>query len=76
MGEIRALQIEVRRLDEKIEAKHGEVLSELRRVDERLGAEIQRLDQKIDGLAEKMDMTLKFHDRLARLEAKVGLSPP
>ncbi|MBI3990502.1 MAG: hypothetical protein HY347_12905 [candidate division NC10 bacterium] len=76
MGEIRALQVEVRRLDEKIDSRHRETLSEIHRLDERLGSELLRLDQKIDGLAEKMDLALKFHDRLARLEAKVGLSPP
>lgn len=65
VGELRALQAKIRRLDEKIDAKHNEVL-----------AQIYRLDEKVDSLAGRMDLALKFHDRLARLEAKVGLGPP
>jgi len=53
---------EIRRLDEKSDSKHNEVLSEIR-----------RLDGKIDALDGKLEFVIKFHERLARVEAKLGL---
>lgn len=94
-GDFRALQAEIKRLDEKIDSKHNEVLSEIRRLDEKMTSEIRRLDEKmtlefkrlddkvtseirrlddkIHALDGKVDFAIKFHERLAKVEAKLGL---
>ena len=57
--EIRALQVEIRRLDEKIDSKHSELLSEIRHLDEKieLGFEFRDrftvLETKVNALASR-----------------------
>jgi chromosome segregation ATPase len=78
---------QIHRLDEKIDSKHAEVLSEFRRLDEKIDSTARRLDEKIDSLDQrlsdridsldkKIDFAIRFHERLARVEAKLDLSPP
>ncbi len=74
--ELRALQVEIKRLDEKID-------SGMQRLDEKIDSGIQRLDAKIDSkhneivseikrLDEKIDIAIQIRERLAFLEAKVA----
>ena len=39
--ELRALQVEIKRLDEKIDSKHSELSSEIKRLDEKIDIAIQ-----------------------------------
>lgn len=69
--EIKTLQLEIRRLDEKIgitsqrldgkiDSLKGEVLSEIR-----------RLDTRLDSLERELKLAIEIRERLAALEAKV-----
>jgi peptidoglycan hydrolase CwlO-like protein len=75
--ELRTLQAEIKRLDEKIdpthkrlnekiESIHSGLFSEIKRLDEKLSSEIKRLDEKI------IDIAIQIRERLAFLEAKVA----
>jgi len=46
-------------------------LAELRGEIKALQSEIRRLDEKIDALSDKVDVTIELRERLAALEAKV-----
>ena len=64
--EIRGVTVEIKRLDEKIDSLRNEMHSELRRLDEKIDSGFARLDDKID-------MAMKFRDRIAALEAQVAI---
>lgn len=80
--EIKALQIEIKRLDEKIDNRFASLdekidtrfisldgkIDSLRR---EMTAEIKRLDDKVDNLDEKIDTAIQIRERLAALEAKL-----
>jgi hypothetical protein len=42
----------------------------------RIDSTARRLDEKIDSLDKKIDFAIRFHERLARVEAKLDLSAP
>jgi prefoldin subunit 5 len=54
-GQLQALSVEIRRLDEKIDSKHAEVLSEIRQLDGR----IEALERQLDGRIDSLDRELK-----------------
>ncbi len=58
--EIKTLQVEIRRLDGKIDSMKAEMLSELR-----------RLDTRLDSLERELKLAIDIRERLAALEAKV-----
>lgn len=64
-GDFRALQAEVKRLDERIDLRHNEVLSELRRLDEKMTSEFKRLDDKVTSEIRRLD------DKIHALDGKV-----
>ena len=80
--EIKALQMEIKRLDEKIDTRFASLdekidtrfnsldckVDSLRR---EMIAEIKRLDDKVDFLDEKIDTAIQIRERLAALEAKL-----
>lgn len=81
--ELRSLQAEIKRLDEKIDSQKSELLSEIKRLDGKVDSlksevttEIRRLDEKICAemrhLDEKIDIAIHIRERLAFLEAKVA----
>ncbi len=78
--ELRTLQVEIKRLDEKIDSLRQ---VEIKRLEETIRGEIKRLDQKTDSLKaeilteirrldEKIDIAIQIRERLASLEAKVA----
>ena len=60
--ELKSLQIEIKRLDEKIESMKNEMLSEIR-----------RLDGRIDSLERELKVAVEIRERLSALETKVGI---
>ncbi len=85
--ELRALQVEIKRLDEKIDSGiqrlDEKIDSGMQRLDAKIDSGIQRLDAKIDSkhneivseikrLDEKIDIAIQIRERLAFLEAKVA----
>lgn len=82
--ELKAVQVEIRRLDDRINSQKAEIVAEIRRLDEKVDnvddrinsqkteilTEIRRLDEKIDNVDEKIDTAIQIRERLAALEAK------
>ena len=58
--EIKTLQVEIRRLDGKIDSLKSEIVSEIR-----------RLDTRLDSLERELKRAIEIRERLAALEAKV-----
>ena len=56
---MKAVQVEIRRLDDRINSQKAEIV-----------AEIRRLDEKIDNVDQKIDTAIQIRERLAALEAK------
>lgn len=63
--ELRALQVEIKRLDEKID-------SGMQRLDEKIDSKHSELVSEIRRLDEKIDIAIQIRERLAFLEAKVA----
>lgn len=61
--ELSAIRGEIRRLDEKIDSTKNELLAEIKRVDSRMG-----------GLEREIRVSLEIRERLAAIEAKLGIS--
>ena len=81
--ELRALQVEIKRLDEKMDSFRNEVLSEIRRLDEKVDSGYKRLDEKvdsgyrtlnekIDALDNRLEVAIDIRERLAKVEAKLA----
>jgi len=74
--EIRTLQVEIRRLDEKVDAlgkRLDEKIDSLeKRMDTRINSLEQRLDTRIDSLERELKVAIDIRERLAALEAKLG----
>ncbi|MFZ3090665.1 MAG: hypothetical protein WA240_08595 [Nitrospirota bacterium] len=85
--ELRALQVEIKRLDEKIDSGLSRLDEKMdsgfSRLDEKIDSGFSRLDEKIDSmknevtteikrLDEKIDIAIQIRERLASLEAKVS----
>lgn len=78
--ELQALKAEMKRLDEKIDARfdalRNELLAEIKRLDATITAETRRVDERIASLEREVQVALEIRERLAALEAKVGLTRP
>jgi peptidoglycan hydrolase CwlO-like protein len=59
--ELKSIQVEIRRLDNRIDSLKSEITTE-----------IKRLDSKIDSLDNKIDIAIQIRERLASLEAKLA----
>ena len=68
----------MKRLEEKIDAGfsgvRNELLSELKRLDATFAAELRRVDERIAALEREVRLALEIRERLAALEAKVGIT--
>ena len=81
--EIQALKAEIRRLDEKIDVRFREMdalfkemEAKLSALDEKFEARFRELDSKFEGLRHEVRTALEIQERLAALEAKVGITRP
>lgn len=78
--ELQALKAEMKRLDEKIDARfdalRNELLAEIKRLDATITAETRRVDERIESLEREVRVALEIRERLAALEAKVGITRP
>lgn len=85
--ELRALQVEIKRLDEKIDSglkglddKIGsglkglddKLVSGLKGLDDKMTSGFKGIDSEIKRLDEKVDIAIQIRERLASLEAKVA----
>jgi peptidoglycan hydrolase CwlO-like protein len=67
--ELRALQTEIKRLDEKIDLLRN---VEIKRIDEKIDFLKSEIMTEIRRLGEKIDIAIQIRERLASLEAKVA----
>lgn len=70
--ELKSIQVEIRRLDTRIDSLKAEMTSEISSLKTVLTTEIKRLDSKIDSLDDKIDTAIQIRERLAALEAKLA----
>lgn len=63
--ELRALHVEIKRLDEKID-------SGMQRLDEKIDSLKSEITSEIRRLDEKIDIAIQIRERLASLEARVA----
>jgi chromosome segregation ATPase len=68
-------------LDEKIDGTKSELLARTDALDKKIEstknellAEIKRLDSRIEGLEREVRVSLEIRERLAAVEAKLGIS--
>lgn len=70
--EIRALQVEIKRLDAKIDQLDEKFSTKLDSLEGKLISEIRRLDTRIDSLERELKVAIDIGERLDALEAKLG----
>jgi len=74
--ELKGIQVEIKRLDEKIESMRQvdmkRLAEKIESIRNELLSEIKRLDEKIDGLSRELKVAIEIRKRLAALEAKIG----
>ena len=70
--ELKSIQVEIRRLDSRVDSLRAEMTSEISSLKTVLTTEIKRLDSKIDSLDDKIDTAIQIRERLASLEAKLA----
>ncbi|MFN3533397.1 MAG: hypothetical protein ACK41Q_12955 [Candidatus Brocadia sp.] len=70
--ELKSLQVEIKRLDSRIDSLKSEMTSEFSFLKTVLTTEIKRLDSKIESLDDKIDTAIQIRERLAALEAKLA----
>ena len=77
------LLAEIKRLEEKTEARFREVdarfkemEAKLSALDEKFESRFRELDSKFEGLRHEVRTVLEIRERLAALEAKVGITRP
>ena len=66
--ELKAIQVEIKRLDEKID-------SGVLRLDEKINSLKSEVTSEIKRLDEKIDIAIQIRERLASLEARVAARP-
>ena|SRR3990167_6642761 len=77
--ELKSLQVEIRRLDGRIDSLKTELVSEIKRVDDKIVGmrntfenRIDNLDDKIDRVDDKIDLAMQIRERLTALEVKLA----
>ena len=70
--ELKSIQVEIRRLDSRVDSLRAEMTSEISSLKTVLISEIKRIDSKIDSLDDKIDTAIQIRERLASLEAKLA----
>ncbi|MBI5309221.1 MAG: hypothetical protein HZB37_13060 [Planctomycetes bacterium] len=71
--ELKSIQVEIKRLDTRIDSLKSEFGSEISSLKTVLTAEINRLDSKIDSLDDKIETAIQIRERLAALEVKMAV---
>ena len=77
--ELKALQVEIRRLDEKIDSLDGKLSTRMDSLDKSLNARMDSLDYKIDSLDEKLSVRLdslkaEITTEIKRLDEKIDIA--
>ena len=77
--ELKALQVEIRRLDEKIDSLDGKLSTRMDSLDKSLNARMDSLDYKIDALDEKLttrmdSMKAEITTEIKRLDEKIDIA--
>ena len=77
--ELKALQVEIRRLDEKIDSLDGKLSMRMDSLDKSLNARMDSLDYKIDALDEKLttrmdSMKAEITTEIKRLDEKIDIA--
>ena len=70
--EIKALRVEIKRLDEKIESLSRGIGDKINSLRNELLAEIRRVDGRIDSLDSHLQVAMDIRERLAKVEAKLA----
>lgn len=84
---LKRIEVEITRLEEKIEARVDALKAEIARVEEKADAkfyglrnelltEIRRLEECLSSLRRELELALEIRERLAALEAKLGITRP
>jgi len=79
--ELKALQVEIRRLDEKIDSLDGKLSTRMDSLDYKIGALDEKLTTRMDSLKaeitteikrldEKIDIAIQIRERLAAIEGR------
>lgn len=71
--EIKALQVEIKRLNEKMDSGFRRLNEKMDSVRAELLSEIKRLDSRIDGLDRELKLAIEIRERISAIEAKLGL---
>ncbi len=77
--ELKALQVEIRRLDEKIDSLDGKLSTRMDSLDKSLNAHMDSLDYKIDALDEKLTIRMdslkaEITTEIKRLDEKIDIA--
>ncbi len=77
--ELKALQVEIRRLDEKIDSLDGKLSTRMDSLDKSLNARMDSLDYKIDALDEKLTIRMdslkaEITTEIKRLDEKIDIA--
>ncbi|OHC13235.1 MAG: hypothetical protein A3K25_13445 [Planctomycetes bacterium RIFOXYB12_FULL_42_10] len=77
--ELKALQVEIRRLDEKIDSLDGKLSTRMDSLDKSLNARMDSLDYKIDALDEKLttrmdSLKAEITTEIKRLDEKIDIA--
>ena len=77
--ELKALQVEIRRLDEKTDSLDGKLSTRMDSLDKSLNARMDSLDYKIDALDEKLttrmdSMKAEITTEIKRLDEKIDIA--
>jgi len=70
--ELKSIQVEIKRLDDKIDTKIESLKTEITRLDDKVENLDKRLSSKIDSLDDKIDTAIQIRERLAVIEAKLA----
>ena len=70
--EIKALRVEIKRLDEKIESLSRGIGDKINSLRNELLAEIRRVDGRIDSFDSHLQVAMDIRERLAKVEAKLA----
>ena len=77
--ELKALQVEIRRLDEKIDSLDGKLSTRMDSLDKSLNARMDSLEYKIDALDEKLTIRMdslkaEITTEIKRLDEKIDIA--
>ncbi len=71
-ADIKSLQSEIKRLDDKIDFLRNGMNTGFARLDDKIDNGLARQDERMDHLEDKLTTALEIRERLAALEARVS----